>query len=72
MHHHHPSGQSIYSSYYIICGDVDRLKGRHSEWDRTCVVQNGISHESNYSDDFQLRTLLFPNSSSFQNVSVRI
>lgn len=45
--------------YYIICGDVETLKRRHSEWDRIWIVQNGILHELNYSDDCQPCTFLF-------------
>lgn len=35
------------------------IKRRHSEWDRICIVQNGILHELNYSDDCQPYIFLF-------------
>jgi len=38
---------------------VEMLKKRHSEWDRTCLIQNGILHEPNYSDDLSTVHLTF-------------
>lgn len=55
--------------YYIIHGDVEMLKRRHSEWDRIYIVQNGILHELNYSD--VVNHTLFFSLSSFPKCSCK-
>lgn len=55
--------------YYIIHGDVEMLKRRHSEWDRIYIVQNGILHKLNYSD--VVNHTLFFSLSSFPKCSCK-